>query len=135
MHVIPSRIHTYIGLVVGVALVAAPWLLGFSDESTPTWTAVVFGVFLLANELTTTSPSSPAKIVPMRVHIIIEITTGLVLAISPWAFGFADLNADAWVPHLVVGILVAGYAFLTDPSDDPTAAKQTSTGRRPGPAA
>ncbi|MFD1861096.1 hypothetical protein EHW97_13985 [Aeromicrobium camelliae] len=135
MHVIPSRIHTYIGLVVGVVLVAAPWIFGFSDASAPTWTAVVIGLFLLANELTTTSPSSPAKVVPMRIHIIIEITTGFVLAISPWAFGFADLDANAWVPHLVVGILVAGYAFLTDPSDDPTAAKRTSTGRRPGSAA
>lgn len=117
MKIIPSRIHTYIGLVVGVVLIAAPWVFGFDDESAPTWTAVVIGVFLLVNELTTTSPSSPLKIIPMRAHIGIEVVTGLVLAASPWIFGFDDLDEQAWVPHLVVGILVAGYALITDPTD------------------
>lgn len=117
MKIIPSRIHTYIGLVVGVALIVAPWLFGFSDESAPTWTAIVIGVFLLVNELMTTSPSSPIKVIPMRVHIPIEIVTGIILAASPWLFGFADLDENAWVPHLIVGILVAGYALITDPTD------------------
>jgi hypothetical protein len=118
MKIIPSRIHTYIGLVVGLALIAAPWLFGFSDESEPKWTAIVVGAFLLLNELVTTSPSSPIKVIPMRVHIAIEVVTGIALAASPWLLGFADLDANAWAPHLVVGILVVGYALVTDPTDE-----------------
>lgn len=118
MNIIPSRIHTYIGLVVGIVLIAAPWLFGFSDESRPTWTAVIIGAFLLVNELVTTSPSSPVHLVPMRAHIGIEVVTGLVLAASPWIFQFDDLDTKDWVPHVVVGILVIVYALITDPSDE-----------------
>jgi hypothetical protein len=141
MKIIPSKIHTYIGLVVGVVLIAAPWIFGFDDESTPKWTAVVIGLFLLVNELVTTSPSSPVKVVPMKAHIAIEVVTGIVLAVSPWLFGFADLDSKAWVPHLVVGILVVGYALITDPRDAdargevaPEAQRGRTASTRSGPA-
>jgi hypothetical protein len=117
MKIIPSRIHTYIGLVIGAVLIAAPWIFGFDDESAPTWTAIIVGAFLLVNELMTKSPSSPVKLIPMKAHIAIEIVTGIVLAASPWLFDFADLEDKAWIPHVVVGVLVAAYALLTDPTD------------------
>jgi hypothetical protein len=100
-----------------VVLIVAPWLLGFGDEPTPMRVAIIVGAFILVNELITTSPASPMKLVPMRAHIVIDVLTGIVLALSPSLFGFADLEPNAWAPHLVVGILVAGYAVMTDPTD------------------
>jgi hypothetical protein len=130
MRIISSRTHTIIGLVVGVVLIAAPWIFGFADETAPMRTAIVVGAFIVLNELMTTSPASPAKLVPMRVHLGIDVLTGLVLAASPWIFGFSDLESNAWVPHLVVGLMVAGYALLTDPSD---ANRARGDGARTGP--
>lgn len=119
MRVINSRTHTIIGLVVGAVLIVAPWLLGFGDDSdAATWSAVGVGVFIVLNELITTSPASPVKLVPMSVHLILDIVTGIFLALTPWFFGFADEDANVWVPHVVVGILVAGYALMTR-ADDP----------------
>jgi hypothetical protein len=117
MRFISSRTHTYIGALVGVVLVVAPWLLQFDDVEPAKWSAIGVGLFVLVNELVTTSPSAPLKIVPMRVHVMLDVVTGVFLAVTPWLFGFADEDANAWVPHVVVGVLIAGYALVTDTSD------------------
>jgi hypothetical protein len=38
---------------------------------------------------------------------------GAFLALSPWLFGFNDKGTNAWVPHLIVGLLIIGYALAT----------------------
>jgi hypothetical protein len=64
---------------------------------------------------------SPLKLVPMRIHLVLDYITGIFLTLSPWLFGFAEI---VWVPHVIVGILTIGYALLTDPTvevEKPTA--------------
>src|SRR5690554_6903887 len=104
MKLLSTRIHTIIGLVIGLALLVAPWLFGFADQGgAAVMVPVYVGIFILFSELTTTSPLSLTKIVPMRIHVIVDVLTGLFLLASPWLFGFSDLEANAWVPHVVVG--------------------------------
>jgi drug/metabolite transporter (DMT)-like permease len=117
MKFISSRTHTYIGWVVGVALVAAPWIFQFDEVSPAKWSAILVGLFILVNEAVTTSPASPMKIVPMRVHVMLDVVTGIFLAVTPFLFQFSDEDANAWVPHIVVGLLIVGYALATDTSD------------------
>lgn len=119
MKVLSPKIHTIIGLVVGVALLAAPWLFMFNDVGGAAVTVpLVIGAFIIVNELITTSSASPLKLVPMRIHIMLDVVTGLVLAASPWLFGFADEKINAWLPHLIVGLAVVGYALITNPDGD-----------------
>lgn len=118
MALLSSRTHTIIGIVVGLALLAAPWLFAFADEGGPAVTVpIALGLFILLSEITTTSPASFIKLVPMKVHIVVDVLTGLFLAASPWLYNFNNLEANAWVPHLVVGILIVSYALLTNTSD------------------
>jgi phosphoglycerol transferase MdoB-like AlkP superfamily enzyme len=117
MKLISSRTHTVIGLIVGAALVVAPWILQFDDVKAAKWSAVLVGLFVLVNEIVTTSPASPLKIVPMRVHVALDVVTGVFLLATPFLFRFADEDANKWVPHVVVGVLIAGYALVTDTSD------------------
>jgi hypothetical protein len=116
MKFLSSKVHTIIGLVVGMALLFAPQLFGFSDNQTATLVPIYVGIFIIISELVTTSVISPIKLVPMRIHIVLDWITGAFLALSPWLFGFADEAANVWVPHLIVGILVIGYALVTDPN-------------------
>jgi len=121
MKLISTKVHTIIGLVVGFLLLLAPKIFGFDDNMAATTVPVVVGIFIILNELITTSPYSPIKLVPMKVHIALDVVTGLFLAISPWLFNFADSDQPSqWVPHLVVGIMVIGYALVTSTSDDRT---------------
>lgn len=117
MGVISTKAHTVIGLLVGVLLIFAPGLLGMTDgvaAAIPLWV----GIFIILSELITTSPFSPVKLVPMKVHIALDVITGAFLAVSPWLFSFADSGTINWVPHLLVGIVVIGYALLTNTADD-----------------
>lgn len=119
MKLINSRVHTIIGLVVGAALLVAPWLFGFADEGGAAVTVpIAVGIFIILSELTTTSAASPIKLVPMRVHIIVDVLTGLFLALSPWLFMFNDEPVNAWLPHVIVGILIVGYALMTRTNDE-----------------
>jgi len=119
MKLVSTKVHTVIGLVVGVLLVFAASIFGFADNNAASMVALWVGIFIVLNELITTSPYSPLKLVPMKIHIALDVVTGLFLALSPWLFSFYDSNdAAQWVPHLVVGIMVVGYALLTTTSDD-----------------
>lgn len=120
MKFLSSKVHTVIGLIVGVALLFAPQLFGFSDNNAASMTALYVGIFVIISELVTTSQWSPLKLVPMKVHLILDYLTGLFLALSPWLFGFSGAAPHVWVPHLVVGILVIGYALVTNPSVEST---------------
>jgi len=121
MKFLSTRTHTIIGLIVGAALIVAPWLFGFADEGGAAVMIPIFvGVFILLSELTTTSPISAIKLVPMRIHIMMDVLTGLFLLASPWLFGFNDLEANAWVPHVIVGVMIVGYALVTRTSDEKT---------------
>ncbi|MBM3210570.1 hypothetical protein FJZ39_04520, partial [Candidatus Saccharibacteria bacterium] len=52
-------------------------------------------------------------VIPMKTHIAQDVVVGAVLALSPWLFGFADEPTNAWLPHVLVGIVVIGYALVT----------------------
>lgn len=112
MRPISSKTHTIIGLAVGVILLAAPYLFGFSGDQTATMVTMGVAVFIILSELITTSQISPLKLVPMRVHVVLDYITGFFLAVSPWVFGFSE---TVWVPHVIVGILTIGYAAMTNP--------------------
>lgn len=116
MKFLSSKVHTIIGLIVGMALLFAPELFRFSDNQTATMIPIYVGIFIIISELVTTSVISPIKLVPMRIHLVLDWITGAFLALSPWLFGFADQAANVWVPHLIVGILVIGYALVTNPN-------------------
>jgi hypothetical protein len=118
MKIISTRAHTVIGIIVGVVLLVAPTLFGFEDNVAAAMVPRLIGAFIIANELITTSPLSILKLVPMKIHIVIDCLTGAVLALSPWLFGFSNAPVHAWLPHVVVGILVIGYALMTSTADE-----------------
>ena len=47
-----------------------------------------------------------------RVHGAIDYSTGALLIISPWLFGFADGGAAQWVP-VVLGLSILLLSLLT----------------------
>jgi hypothetical protein len=117
MRFLSSKVHTIIGVIVGIVLLFAPNIFGMTNDAAATVARFV-GIFIILSELITTSSASPLKLVPMRVHLMLDYVTGAFLALSPWLFGFSGAQANEWVPHLIVGILVVGYALMTNPQAD-----------------
>ncbi|WP_299360179.1 SPW repeat protein [uncultured Paracoccus sp.] len=46
----------------------------------------------------------------LSVHLGVDVASGILLAVSPWLFGFADL---IWWPHLLVGVMEIAVALMT----------------------
>ena len=112
MRFIPTKLHAPVDYIVGVALIAAPWIFQFSEHKAATVVPVVLGIGLIAYSLFTNYELGVWKVAPMAVHNVIDVAAGAFLALSPWLFGFADESANVWVPHLVVG-LAAIFLGLT----------------------
>ena len=112
MRFIPTKFHAPIDYIVGVALIAAPWIFQFSDVTAATVVPIVLGVGLIAYSLITDYELGVWKVAPMAVHSLLDVVAGLFLAASPWIFGFADESANVWAPHVVVG-LAAVFLGLT----------------------
>ncbi len=112
MRFIPTKFHAPLDYIVGVALIAAPWIFQFSEHTAATAVPIVLGVGLIAYSLFTNYELGAWKVAPMAVHNLIDIGAGALLAASPWIFGFADEAANVWVPLLVVG-LAAVFLGLT----------------------
>ena len=102
MRFIPTKFHAPLDYIVGAALIAAPWILRFSEHTAATVVPVVLGIGLIAYSLFTNYELGIWKVVPMAVHNLIDIAAGTLLAASPWIFGFADETANVWLPHLIV---------------------------------
>jgi SPW repeat len=112
MRFIPTRFHAPLDYIVGVALIAAPWIFQFSEHTAATVVPIVLGIGLIAYSLLTNYELGVWRVFPMTMHNLIDIVAGGFLAASPWIFGFADETANVWVPHLVVG-LAAVFLGLT----------------------
>jgi hypothetical protein len=131
MRFIPTKFHAPLDYIVGVALIAAPWIFQFSDVTAAAAVSIVLGIGLIAYSLFTNYELSVWKVAPMAVHNLIDVIAGAFLASSPWIFGFADESANVWVPFVVVG-LAAVFLGLTTVQKGGYSYRKTTT---PTPAA
>lgn len=111
MQVIPTRIHGVLDYVIGALLILAPWLFGFAAGGAETWVPVILGAGVILYSLLTDYELGMVRTIRMPVHLALDAAGGILLALSPWLFGFSEL---VFVPHLVVGLLEIGTAALTE---------------------
>lgn len=111
MRFIPTRVHGIADYVIGILLIAAPWLFGFADGGAEQWVPVILGAGVILYSLITDYELGVAKAIPMPVHLMLDIGGGIFLAVSPWLFGFAD---EIWWPHVIVGLLEIGAGLMTE---------------------
>lgn len=116
MRFIPTKVHGVLDYLVGIALIAAPWLFGFAAMGGPAVVIpIVLGIGLIVYSLLTSYEWGPIKLIPMPVHLAFDVVASLFLALSPWLFGFISAAPNAWVPHVVVGITVIIVVIFSEP--------------------
>lgn len=92
-----------INLILGLWLVASPWILGYDAENTATSNAVVVGVLIAA-----LAALELFKLTAWEEWS--SFALGVWLAISPWILGFNTLTV-AMSNALIVGVAVAALAL------------------------
>ena len=105
-----TRVHGFLDYVVSLFLLASPWLLDFHQSGTATWVVIVLGGGALLYSLFTDYEAGVVKQIPMPVHLALDGFNGVLLAVSPWLFGFAETT---WKPHLLLGLMEIAVVLLS----------------------
>lgn len=110
MRFIPTKVHGVLDYSVGGFIAASPWILGFAHGGAETKVPEALGKSAVVYSLLTDYEWGVKKVIPMRTHLMLDLASGVLLAASPWLFGFAK---KTWVPHLVLGLFEIGAALMT----------------------
>ena len=106
---LPTRVHGFLDYLMGIVLVAAPLALNFG-AGPQTWLPVLLGGGLIISSLFTEYELGVVPLMPVHSHLILDTLAGLMLAASPWFFGFAW---EIWVPHVALGLVAVAIAAFT----------------------
>jgi SPW repeat len=128
MQVIPTRVHGMMDYLVGLLLIAAPWLFHFNHGGAETWVPVVLGLGVILYSLFTDYELGAVRRIPMPTHLMLDMAGGVLLAISPWLFGFADMVRT---PHLVIGLIEIGTVLMSQRHPTGAAHRSGRAGRTP----
>ena len=110
MRFMPTRIHGVLDYLVGVLLIAAPYLFGFATGGAKQWVPMILGVGAIGYSLLTRYELGLVPVISMPGHLWLDALSGALLAVSPWLFGF---SGEVYAPHLVLGLFEIGAALMT----------------------
>src|SRR5262245_19846202 len=111
MRLINTKFHAALDYLLGILLVGDPWIFRF-EPSGPKYTMpLAVGSVAAGLALFTKFEYAIVKVIPLRLHLIIDVVSGLILASSPWIFGFSDI---VYKPHFVFGLTHTVVAIITD---------------------
>lgn len=110
MRFIPTRVHGVFDYLVGLILIAVPWILNFNKTGAETTVPIATGTIILLYSLFTDYEMGLVRRIPMHTHLMLDILAGLALATSPWVFGF---SIHIVAPHLAIGIFQIGSGLMT----------------------
>jgi len=125
MRFISPKTHAFFDFAIGLLIILTPNIFGFSDAgNAAVMVPRIVGILLILDGLITDNGLNIACYISMRRHLTADLILGLFLMASPWLFGFHDKGASAWLPHLLIGLIVVAASLAThDELDRP------STGR------
>lgn len=115
--------------VVGVALLLAPNIFQFDHVGgAAVLIPRLLGAVLIVYSLLTRYEWGLIKVVPMTYHLMIDFAAAVFLAASPFIFGFINEEANAWLPHIAVGIAVIIVVLVSKTRPGTATARQVSAG-------
>jgi hypothetical protein len=112
MKLIDTHTHGYLDYITGLFLIASPWLFDLKLDTVQSFVFYGAGAAAVIYSLNTNYELGLFKIIPMRIHLLFDIISGIFLAASPWLFHFSD---SVYLPHLVLGVIEITVAAVTNP--------------------
>jgi hypothetical protein len=110
MRVISTKAHGVLDYMMGLLLIASPWLFNFANGGAEQWIPIILGAGAIVYSLMTNYEMGAMKTISMPTHLMLDLMSGILLAASPWLFGFADV---VYLPHLILGIAEIGASLMT----------------------
>ncbi|MEO1251608.1 MAG: hypothetical protein AAFW81_04590 [Pseudomonadota bacterium] len=111
MRFINDQLHGVIDYLAALALIIAPFVLGFTGLAQ--LLSVAAGVALIIYSLLTSYSLSARKAIPFNIHLMIDFLAGAAFVAAPFVLGFEGLVKTYF---LVMGGAVILVVLLTDPN-------------------
>jgi hypothetical protein len=83
--IISTRLHGILDYLSGFILIL-PWIVNFYEEGTDTWILAMVGMFTIIMSMLTNYEFGLVKLVPMRLHLAIDVLTALFLIALPFMY-------------------------------------------------
>ena len=111
---LPTRVHGILDYFWSILLAGMPWLLGYSRGGAETWVPAGFAAGAVVYSLLTDYELGAVHVLSMRVHLLLDVVGGALLALSPWLL---DLGDPARIVHVGFGLfsILAGLMTETRP--------------------
>ena len=111
---ISLRTHSILDYGVAALLVVSPWIFGFATVDAARSVFVTAGLSLLTYSLITDYRYSVAKIVPVGVHMFMDVVLGILVMIAPAVFSYRDLiTGGQYGLHFVMELGAIGLVAFT----------------------
>ncbi len=111
---IATKTHGIFDYCVSIALILMPVLFGLGpSEGMAAAVPMILGTVLFLYSVFTYYELGIIKLIGMPSHLVIDAVAAVFLAISPLLFGFISDAANAWLPHILVGVVWLLVAVFT----------------------
>jgi hypothetical protein len=109
MRFIPTLFHGIADYVVGLLVLALPYLLALSGSTRIFF--IVMGVAVLIYSLMTDYELGVVRFLRIRFHLLLDALFGVAMLLAPWAFTIPD---QARWPVYIIGVLAIALALTTE---------------------
>lgn len=92
-----------VNLILGLWLIASPWILRYQTETYAMWSAVGLGILVAANAIT-----ALFRVRPWEEWS--NVVLGLAAIVSPWILRFSESNVPT-ANTVIIGIVIAALAL------------------------
>ncbi|AXT62360.1 hypothetical protein D1816_18985 [Aquimarina sp. AD10] len=94
MKFVTKRIHAFLDYPVAISLMALPFLLGLgSSNPLALQLSVATGIAAFILTLLTNHHLGALRVIPYKVHLIVDFLVGVVFVVAPFLLGFEGIDA------------------------------------------
>ncbi|MDF2516614.1 MAG: repeat protein [Sphingobacterium sp.] len=112
MRFLSTKIHGILDYLTAIFLILCPQLFDLSSSTPEGAVFVLLGILTLVYSAITQYELGLFRVVPMDVHLVFDIFSGLFLAASPWLL---DFSRYTYLPHVIIGFAEVVIAALSRP--------------------
>ena len=113
MRSIPTSVHGVVDYVTAPVLIAAPDIFRMRQASPAAIAPRATGAAAAVYSTLTDYELGLRRVIPMRVHLVLDAVSGAALAAVPWLSRSARNGKRYWLPHAVVGAAEVALALTT----------------------
>jgi hypothetical protein len=110
MNKLSTSAHGVIDYMTAGLLFVLPYLFGWGP--TTSWVFWGAAILLLGLSLMTRYELGLLKLVPMSVHLTMDMILGIALIVAPWVIG--NVESSAMIAMIAVGLAEIGVSLITE---------------------